>query len=304
MPGDAIPFASTRRLLLVDGYGLIYRAFYAIPHLANSQGQPTNAIYGFFKTLRKILRELTPSHAGVVMDAGEPEARLKQLPEYKAKRKPMPEPLRPQIQPISELVSLYGLQLLEIQGVEADDIIGTLVDRATQQNLPVTITTSDKDLMQLVTPSVEVLDPAFPDQRFDAAAVRTRYGVAPEQIVDFLSLVGDNVDNIAGVRGVGPKTAQSLLQKYGTIEETLRHLNDLKPQLAAALRAHTEQIEFNRKFMALDRNVPAPWPTDSLRRRAPDYAALQIFLQKWGFKNLQREIAQESGSQTTLELGL
>jgi DNA polymerase-1 len=188
---------SSRLLLLIDGYGLIYRSFYAIPNLATDDGRPVNAIFGFLKSLRKLLAIKKPTHAAVVMDEGEPSARLKQLPSYKATRQPMPVALRPQIEPIKRLIPLCGVHLLGIEGVEADDIIGTLTQQALKRNFRVVIYTNDKDLMQLVNDRVVVINPAYPDKQFDATAVLKHYGVRPDQIVDYLALVGDSVDNRA-----------------------------------------------------------------------------------------------------------
>jgi DNA polymerase-1 len=296
--------ANTTVLLLIDGYGLIYRSFYAIRELATDDGRPVNAIYGFLKTLRKLLAEEKPTHAAVVMDEGEPVARLQQLPTYKATRKPMPEPMRPQIEPIKRLIPLCGVQLLGIEGVEADDIIGTLTQQALQKNFRVIIHTNDKDMMQLVNDRVVVINPAYPEKKFDARAVLEHYGVRPDQIVDYLSLLGDSVDNIPGVAGIGEKTAVQLLSQFGSLDEIEKHLDKIeRPKIAAALRQSATTLAFNRDFLSLH-TVALPWKLEDLALRSPDYKALDRFCAEHQFRKLREDIAKESARRAPSQLGL
>lgn len=296
--------AQSSHLLLVDGYGLIYRSFYAIRELATDDGRPVNAIYGFIKALRKLLMEEKPTHAAVVMDEGEPVARLQQLPTYKATRKPMPEPMRPQIEPIKRGVPLCGVQLLGIEGVEADDIIGTLTQQALKKNFRVTLHTNDKDMMQLVNDRVVVINPAYPDKKFDAPAVLEHYGVRPDQIVDYLSLIGDSVDNVPGVEGIGEKTAVSLITQFGSIDNIQKNRDQIpRPRIAAALRQADAQLAFNRDFLSLH-TVPLSWKLDALAVQIPDYKALDQFCAEHQFRKLREEIAKEAATRPPAQLGL
>jgi DNA polymerase-1 len=291
-------------LLLIDGYGLIYRSFYAIRDLATDDGRPVNAIYGFIKTLRKLLAAEKPTHAAVVMDEGEPAARLKQLPSYKATRKPMPEAMRPQIEPIKRAIPLFGVHLLGIEGVEADDIIGSLTQQALKENFRVVIHTNDKDLMQLVNDRVTIINPAHPDKKFDAPAVLNHYGVRPDQIVDYLCLVGDSTDNIPGVSGIGEKTAVSLITQFGSLDAIEKNLDKIpRPKIAAALREARAQLAFNRDFLSLH-TVALPWKLDALILQQPDYKSLDQFCAEHQFRKLREDIAREAAGHAPAQLGL
>ena len=288
----------TDTLLLVDAYSMIYRAFFAIRSLTGPQGQPVNAIYGFTKMLRKLLVERRPTHCAVVFDLGAPRKRLTVLPSYKQQRPPTPPDLDSQLPAIREVLSMLRVATVEIDGEEADDIIATLATLGKRDEMRVLIASNDKDFAQLVTPGVELLRPNS-DQGtvFDAVAVEDRYGVRPDQIVDFLSLLGDSVDNIPGVPGVGEKTAAELLRRYNDIENLLSHSQEIaRPKLRDSLTAAADRLRKNRALIALHKDLPLPVGLPDLKVQLPRYAELVGLLKQFGFKSLVSELEQESGS--------
>ncbi|HPJ96179.1 MAG TPA: 5'-3' exonuclease H3TH domain-containing protein, partial [Syntrophales bacterium] len=207
-------------LVLVDGNNYVYRAFYAIPELSNSKGFPTNAIYGFTNMLMKLLREQQPTYIAVAFDMKGPTFRHEAFEAYKATRKPMPEPLRPQIEYIKNIVRGFSIPVLEREGIEADDIIGTLSRRFAGEDLKVVVVSGDKDLMQLVGEHVVMVD-TMKEAVYDVEAVRKRFGVDPHKVVEILGLMGDASDNIPGVPGIGPKGALRLIEQFDTIDGIL-----------------------------------------------------------------------------------
>ena len=209
----------TPLVAIVDGSNYIYRAFYAIPLLTNSKGFPTNAIYGFTNMLMKLLRDLEPDYIVVTFDLKGPTTRHGEFEDYKATRKPMPDDLIPQIPFIKDVVRGFSICILEKQGIEADDLIGTLTIQASKKGLRTAIISGDKDLMQMVDENVTMID-TMKDKTYDAAAVKEKFGVGPDKVVEILGLMGDTSDNIPGVPGIGPKTAQRLIEEYGTVEES------------------------------------------------------------------------------------
>ena len=292
----------TDTLLLVDAYSMIYRAFFAIRKLTGPQGQPVNAVYGFTKMLRKLLAEYRPTHCAVIFDLGAPRKRLTVLPSYKQQRPPTPPDLDSQLPAIRDVLSALRVATVEIDGEEADDIIATLATHGKRDGLRVLIASSDKDFAQLVVPGIELLRPnSDQDTAFDAAAVESRYGVRPDQIVDLLSLVGDSVDNIPGVPGVGEKTAAELLQRYENIDNLLAHAQELsRPKLRDALLTGADRLRMNRALIALDTNLPLPVAISDLKVQAPRSAELAGQLKQLGFKSLVAELEKESGQSDDL----
>ena len=286
----------TATLLLVDAYAMIYRAFYAIRHLTDAHGQPVNAIYGCTKMLRKYLAEHRPTHCAVVFDLGAPHQRLALLPSYKAQRPPTPPDLERQLPAIREILQALRLPVVERAGEEADDIIATLASQAAQAGQSVLIASNDKDFAQLVTDRVRLLRSGEKtDQVFDAAAVQTKYGVAPAQIVDLFSLIGDNVDNIPGVPGVGEKTAVALLRQFQDLDQLLAHVDQVeRPKLRAVLVAQADQVRKNRQLIRLHQDVILPVAWADLKVQSPDYPALQSAFERHGFKSLLAEIQHEA----------
>ncbi len=242
-------------VVLVDGSNYLYRAFYAIPMLTNSKGFPTNAIYGFTNMLLKLLRELTPDYIVISFDVKGPTTRHEEFTDYKATRKPMPDDLRPQIPFIKDIVRGFSIPVLEKQGIEADDIIGTLARRVSEQGWRTVIVSGDKDLMQLVDENVTMID-TMKDKTYDVAAVKERFGVAPDKVVEILGLMGDTSDNIPGVPGIGPKTAQRLIEEYGSVETILQNAEKLKNvKLRESFRKYAEQARLSRQLALIRKDI-------------------------------------------------
>jgi DNA polymerase I len=293
-------------ILLVDAYSVIYRAFYAIRSLTGPQGQPVNAVYGFTKMLRKLLSAHRPTHCAVVFDLGAPRKRLAVLPSYKEQRPPTPPDLDVQLPIIRNILAALRVPVVEVDGEEADDIIATLTYQAAKDGVRVLIASTDKDFIQLIGPRVELLRPNSENETvYDAAAVRARYGVRPDQIVDFLSLVGDSVDNIPGVPGVGEKTAADLLQRYDNIENLLARASELpRHKLRDALLAAADRIRRNRDLIRLSTDLSLPAALSDLKVQTPNYGELTGHLKLLGFKSLVAELDKEAGQSGDLFLRL
>src|SRR5450631_1385147 len=234
-------------LCLVDGSSYLYRAFHALPPLSNSRGEPTGAVLGVINMLQKLLKEEGPARVAVVMDAPGRTFRDDLFEAYKAHRPPMPDELQRQIEPLNEAVTALGLPLLRIAGVEADDVIGTLARRAVETGYDCLISTGDKDMAQLVGPNVTLIN-TMTDSRLDRAGVKAKFDVWPEQIVDYLALVGDSSDNIPGVPKVGPKTAAKWLATYGTLDELIARRGEIEGKVGESLREHLVQLELSRQL--------------------------------------------------------
>ena len=286
----------TETLLLVDAYSVIYRAFYAIRTLTGPQGQPVNAIFGFTKMLRKQITTHRPTQCAVVFDLGAPKKRLAVLPSYKEHRPPTPPDLETQLPAIREILLALRVPIVELEGDEADDVIATLAVQAAQTGLNALIASNDKDFAQLVNERIRLLRPGDKeDVVFDAAAVEAKYGIKPSQIADYLSLLGDSVDNIPGVPGVGEKTAVELLRNFGNLDELLIRINEIqRPKLRDSLLAHVDQIRRNRQLVQLDTALSLPVGPADLLRQPPDYSQLLILLKGFGFKSLSEEVLRES----------
>ncbi len=280
------------RVHLIDGTLYIYRAFFALPPMSDSRGLPTNAIYGFTNMLLKVLREKSPEHIVVVFDAGGETERHREFEAYKAQRPPMPDTLAPQIPYVYRVVEALQVPTLMEEGYEADDIIGTLATRAVADGFQVTIVSGDKDLFQLVNPATEVYDP-MRDKTYRVQDVQERYGVPPQAMTDLMSLVGDAVDNIPGVPGVGEKTASTLIQEFGTVENLLDSLDQVKrPKLREALSAHAARIRMNRSLVTLRTDLPLCVSPQDLRRQVPNAERLRTLFEELGFTRLLSALAE------------
>ena len=231
-----------RRLVLVDGSSYLYRAFHALPPLSNSRGEPTGAVLGVLNMLLKLLKEDEPPLIGVVFDASGRTFRDDLYAEYKANRPSMPDDLRAQVDPLIAAVEALGLPLLRITGVEADDVIGTLAQRAAAIGIEVVISTGDKDMAQLVDGRISLVN-TMTDTRLDRDGVKAKFDVYPEQIVDYLALVGDSSDNIPGVPKVGPKTAAKWLNQYTTLDALLAHRDEIEGKVGESLREHVSDLD-------------------------------------------------------------
>ncbi|HXI85144.1 MAG TPA: 5'-3' exonuclease H3TH domain-containing protein [Verrucomicrobiae bacterium] len=290
-------------VLLYDAYSLIYRAFFAIRVLTGPDGAPVNAIYGLTKMLKKMAVDHGPSHHAAVFDLGAPQKRLALLPSYKAQRPPTPPALEDQLPAIREILRALRIPIVEVEGDEADDIIATLAVQAANTGCDVLIASSDKDFMQIVGPRIRLLRPDGKETVVvDPAAVKTRFGVTPEQMVDLLSLLGDSVDNIPGAHGVGEKTAAQLLQAYGTLDNLLARVSEIaKPKLRETLIASADRLRANQRLIALQTDVPLAVDLGALKVHPADTAALAVLYRRFGFKSL---LAELTGSSATEERDL
>ncbi len=291
-------------LLLVDGSSYLYRAYHALPDLRTAEGFPTGAVRGFIGMLG-VLRQMYPqvSHLACVFDAKGPTFRDDWYPQYKATRAPMPEDLARQIAPIHEVVKLLGWPVLEVPGIEADDAIGTLAAVAAAAGMQVVVSTGDKDLAQLVTPAVTLVNTMNkPPEVLDVAGVAAKFGVPPERIVDYLTLIGDTVDNVPGVDKVGPKTAVKLLAEHGSLDGVAAAAPTMKGAVGENLRRALDWLPQGRRLVTvvtdcdLSAQLPA-WPAlDALALRPADDAALAAFYERYEFKTLQREAKAATGA--------
>lgn len=280
-------------LYLIDGSSYLYRAFHALPPFTNSKGEPTNAVFGVITMLQKFLREENPTHIAVVFDAPGRTFRDDLFEAYKAHRPPMPDDLRAQIEPLLDTVEAMGLPLLRISGVEADDVIGTLTHTATREGLRVVISTGDKDMAQLVDTNVTLIN-TMSATTLDRAGVKIKFDVEPEQIVDYLALIGDSSDNIPGVPKVGPKTAAKWLAHYRTLDALIAAADTIEGKVGESLRAHLDTLELSRKLAQIRCDLTLPTSIPALARRPPDTTRLAAIYRRLEFKTLLRELGVEA----------
>jgi len=290
------------KLLLIDGHYYVYRSFFAIPNLSNSKGEPTNAIFGFTKTLRLMVKHLQPELGAVFWDEGMPERRVKLQPAYKETRKEMPKPMVPQLDFIQKLTPLLGFQNISLPNTEADDLMGCYAIAACKRpQMEVVLATNDKDLYQLVGPCVKVYttakaDLASPKDAFallNEDQVTAKWEVQPNLIGDVLALAGDSVDNIPGV-GLGRKTAAALIREFGGLDSLLANIDKVKnARTREKLMNSRDQVLQNRQMVDLDCHLDLPVPIDELRIE-PDYPNLIRVLEQCEFKSLLQEIRDEA----------
>ena len=289
------------KLLLIDGHYYVYRSFFAIQNLSNSRGEPTNAIFGFTKTLRLMLKHLQPDLGAVFWDEGMPQRRVELQPAYKETRKEMPRPMVPQVDFIQKLTPLLGFKNISLPNTEADDLMGCYAIAAVKRRIDVVLATNDKDLYQLVGPSVKIYstakaDLASPKEGFALLGekeVTSKWMVPPQLIGDVLAIAGDSVDNIPGAR-IGRKAAATLLREHGTLEQLLTNLGKIKSVSTREKLLHArEQILQNRRMVELDCAMDLPVAIDQLRIQ-PDYPALIRALEQCEFKSLLQEIRDEA----------
>src|SRR5580698_1640034 len=290
----------TKPLILVDGSSYLYRAFHALPPLTNSKGVPTGAVYGVLNMLSKFVREYTPPHIGVVFDAPGKTFRDEIFAEYKAHRPPMPDDLRSQTEPLLAAVEALGLPVLRIDGVEADDVIGTLACRAAAAGQSVLISTGDKDMAQLVNDHITLIN-TMSGTVLDRAGVKNKFDVYPEQIIDYLALVGDSSDNIPGIEKVGPKTAAKWLNAHGTIDGLLGHAAEITGKVGENLRAGLTVLSLSRQLATIRTDLELPLDTAGLTRRPADTAQLRAIYAALELRTLlaQLEAATSATTVTT-----
>ncbi|MBI3323493.1 MAG: DNA polymerase I [Candidatus Omnitrophica bacterium] len=288
------------RLFLIDGSSFCYRAFYAIRELSTSKGQPTNAVYGVVAMLRRLVEEEKPEYLAVAFDLPGPTFRHRRYEGYKEHRRPMPDALVDQLPWIREVLAAFRVPVFEREGYEADDVLGTIARRAEAEGLTVYLVTGDKDALQLVGERVKIYRPVKDGHEIlDDRTLSERWRLRPQQVVDVMALMGDEVDAIPGVPGVGEKTAVGLIQKFGSVDRLVRHLEkekkpQVRPGVAQAIREHAEQVRMSRELATLDTDVPLKLKVEELARREPDRAALHGIFQKLEFRALAKEFAPEA----------
>ena len=284
------------RLYLIDGSGYVYRAFHALPRLSTSRGLPTNAALGFANMLAKLLREEQPRYTAVVFDAPGETFRDSLYAEYKQNRPTLPDELRPQLGYIRRIVDAFRLPVIEVAGVEADDVIGTLAAQAGAAGLETVVVTGDKDMMQLVDERTTLLD-TMRDRRFGPAEVRARFGVDPALVPDVMGLMGDPIDNIPGIEGIGEKTASALVARLGPVERILEHLDDVEAsglrgakKIRATLARQAETARLSKTLATIRCDVPITLDVEALRWEGPDPARLRPLFLELEFHSLLREL--------------
>ncbi|MGI9224539.1 MAG: DNA polymerase I [Woeseiaceae bacterium] len=280
-------------LVLIDGSSYLYRAFHALPALTNSAGEPTGALHGVLTMILKLVREEQPAHIAVVFDAPGKTFRDELYADYKSNRPPMPDELRSQVQPILDAVEAMGLPLLRVEGVEADDVIGTLCETAVGKGLDVLVSTGDKDLAQLVNDKVTLVN-TMDNTRLDRDAVKSRFDVFPEQIVDYLALVGDSSDNIPGVPKVGPKTAAKWLNLYDSADHIVEHGEDIKGKVGESLRDNVELMQLSKTLATIRRDVDLEVSVDDLKTKEADTAALRKLYRHYELRSLLRQLDEQA----------
>mgnify|MGYP001796335338 CR=1 FL=1 len=292
----------SKKLLLVDGSSYLFRAFHALPPLTNSSGEPTGAIHGVLNMLNKLVREEEADYVGVVFDAPGKTFRDDMFAEYKAQRPPMPDDLRSQIQPLLDIVEAMGLPLLRVGGVEADDVIGTLAKTASEQGIRTLVSTGAKDMAQLVddnTPLVTTMSNTV----LDRDGVKAKFDVWPEQIIDYLALVGDSSDNIPGVPKVGAKTAAKWLNLYPDADAIIANADDIKGKVGESLRGHIEELKMSRKLATIMLDVELDYSPSELTPNEPNVDALRELYGRWELRTLGRQLDEahppESVTQTS-----
>jgi DNA polymerase-1 len=299
------------KLLLIDGHYYVYRSFFALPALNNSRGEPTNAILGFTKTVRRMLKDLQPEMGAVFWDEGLPQKRVELQPAYKETRKEMPLPMVPQLHFIKdELTTLMGFKNISIPNTEADDLMGCYAIAAARAGHEVILATNDKDLFQLVNDKVKVYttakaDLATPKDTYallGEAEVIAKWDVPPTLIGDVLAIAGDSIDNIPGA-GIGRKAAAALLKEHGGLEPLLANVEKVKSARSREkLVAAREQILQNRKMVELDCDTPLPVPVNDLRIK-PDYRALIDACERWELKSVLQEVRDEAAKAGAVHQG-
>jgi len=284
----------TKRLFLIDGMSHIFRSFYAIRNLSNSQGLPTNAVFGFASMLRKLVRQYRPDYVAVVFDGSRPTFRHEAFQAYKAHRTEMPDDLAIQLPYIRRLCEALNVPILEMERYEADDIIGTVARRAERENVQAVIVSNDKDMFQLVTDRVQVLHQAKEDVLFDPAKVRDFFGVSPEHVVDVLGLMGDAVDNIPGAPGIGDKGARDLISRFGSLEHLLANSDQVERKTYRdSLVQNREQILQSRKLVTIETEVPLEIHWESLQACQPNIEKLRSIFTELGFQSMLKEYEAE-----------
>jgi len=284
--------AKNNPLVLVDGSSYLFRAFHALPPLTTSKGQPTGAVKGVINMIRSLIKAYPDSYVAVIFDAKGKTFRNHMYSEYKANRPPMPDDLRSQIEPIHQIIKAMGLPLLAIEGVEADDVIGTLAEQAWREKMPTLISTGDKDMAQLVNKHVTLLN-TMTNETLDIEGVENKFGLPPERIIDYLALMGDKVDNIPGVPGVGPKTAVKWLQEYGSLEGVIEKADEIKGKIGEKLRDNLEQLKLSKELATIKLDVELEFGPRDLVHDDPNKPELLALYKHLEFRTWMKELEGE-----------
>ncbi|WP_083501253.1 DNA polymerase I [Legionella quateirensis] len=285
-------------IILIDGSSYFFRAFHALPPLTNSKGQPTGAVYGVANMIKKLIKDYQPEELAVVFDAKGKTFRDDWYPEYKAHRPPMPIELSSQFQPLIQLLQAMGLPLLIVDGVEADDVIGTLAHQATELGLSVVISTGDKDMAQLVNQHVSLIN-TMSNYSMDVNGVKEKFGVTPEQIIDYLTLIGDTVDNVPGVTKCGPKTAVKWLDEYKTLDNLIQHADAIGGKIGEHLRACIPHLALSKKLVTIKTDLELPLTLNDLKPKPADLEQLIELTRELEFKNWLKELLGQEENQPT-----
>ncbi len=296
-----MPDSGDAPLILVDGSSYLYRAFHALPDLSTTDGRPTGAIRGVVSMLKKMLNDYHPSHMAVVFDARGKTFRDELYPEYKATRPPMPDDLAAQIEPLHELVRTLGLPVIVEEGVEADDVIGTLAQQAASEGRSVLISTGDKDMAQLVNDHVTLVN-TMTGEVLDREGVKRKFAVEPEQIVDYLTLIGDKVDNVPGVDKVGPKTAAKWLAQWGSLDGIIANAEQIKGKVGENLRKALDDLPLSKTLVTIKRDVPLHESLDDLKVSPPDTEKLAALYRDLEFKTWLEEMGESSEDADPVEV--
>jgi len=288
---------STPPFVLVDGSSYLFRAYHAMPPgFTNSKGEPTGTIYGVTNMLRRLLADYQPEHVAVVFDAKGKTFRNDMYKAYKANRPPMPDDLREQIEPVHDVVKAMGFPLICVSGVEADDVIGTLAKQATEKGIETVISTGDKDMAQLVSEHVSLVN-TMTDVESDIDGVNEKFGVPPERMIDYLALVGDTADNVPGVPKVGPKTAVKWLSEFDNVENIIAHADEFKGKVGEYLRENIEQLVLSKELVTIKCDVELDETPESLKFKGPDQETLKELFSRFEFKTwLAETLASGDGS--------
>lgn len=288
----------TSPLILIDGSSYFFRAFHALPPLTNSKGQPTGAIYGVANMIKRLIKDYQPEELAVVFDAKGKTFRDEWYPEYKAHRPPMPHDLSIQFEPLIQLLEAMGLPILIIDGVEADDVIGTLAKQATEQGIPVVISTGDKDMAQLVNEHITLIN-TMSNTTMDIEGVQTKFGIKPEQVIDYLTLIGDTVDNVPGVTKCGPKTAVKWLTEYQNLDNLIQNADAIGGKIGENLRASIPQLPLSKKLVTIKTDVELPLNWGELKPNPVNKEQLIELTRLFEFKNWLKELLGEEGSSSS-----
>lgn len=284
--------AAAKPLILVDGSSYLFRAYYALPPLMTKTGMPTGAMYGVLNMLRKLVNDYKPLHIAVVFDPKGKTFRHDLYPGYKANRTQMPDDLQQQIAPLHRLIRGLGFPLIIVEGIEADDVIGTLAHQAEQQGLSVLISTGDKDMAQLVNENITLIN-TMTGSAMDIKGVKQKFGVSPDKIIDYLALMGDSVDNIPGVPNVGPKTAAKWLDEFGSLENVMQAAPQMKGKVGENLRRHLGELPLSRELVTIKKDINVAYDVQTLRLGDPDKTLLMDLFLEYEFKNWLAELTLE-----------